>query len=272
MKYVPYIAFILIFASCSKTEYSIQNLNNDIDVMGHAGMGLNSSYPMNSMESLLTAINSGSDGSEMDVQLTKDSVLVAFHDLDLEEKTTLSGRVIDHTWEELKNSYYTETPFTAYKIVRLEDIFSTIENPLEHKYTFDCKVYPSSDDLDSYCAVFAEKLVEFISEHDLQSNLIIEASSVPLISALQIADPSQRILYYPGNFDEGYEVATNMNLFGITISTLKISSEQMQKAHDAGLFVAIWQVRTKKMNREAILKNPDMIQSDKLKHLINELK
>ena len=78
--------------SCKKNKEEILNLNNNkIDVLGHAGMGISSLYPINSAESLLACLHSGADGTELDVQLTMDNVLVAFHDASLSDKTNLSG-------------------------------------------------------------------------------------------------------------------------------------------------------------------------------------
>ena len=63
-----------------------------------------------------------------------------------------------------------------------------------------------------------------------------------------------------------------MNLFGITISTNNITDAEVEIAHDAGYWVTIWDVHTKAENREAIRKNPDMIQTDRVKYLTKQLK
>ena len=54
-------------------------------------MGIAFKYPINSYESFEPCFRIGAEGSEMDVQMTKDSVLVLFHDAKLEDGTLCKG-------------------------------------------------------------------------------------------------------------------------------------------------------------------------------------
>ena len=91
MKNFLYILLIFLFPSCQKETFNINNLNGDILVMGHGGMGVSHAYPMNTFESIMHCINLGVDGTEIDVQMTKDGVLVAYHDKELSNKTNKCG-------------------------------------------------------------------------------------------------------------------------------------------------------------------------------------
>lgn len=273
-KHLSGIFLLFLFVSCGKEEYSVTNINGGhIDILGHGGMGYYSSYPMNSFESLALAINSGADGTEMDVQLTADSVLITFHDEFIDEKTNGTGRVIDHDLIGLDNIHFDESPFNSFEISSLDKVLTEASKQSDFRLTFDCKVYPSSPgELDNYTTIFSEQLKSVFDEYELHDKVIVEASNLELIDKLKNLDSSIRVLYYPESFDKGFEIANERELFGITISMHKITKEQVQQAHDAGLFVTIWQARTRKNNRDAIRLNPDMIQSDRLKHLINELR
>ena len=74
--------------------------NNNIYVAAHRGW--NERYPENTMEAFRAAADLGVDQIETDVRLTKDGELVLFHDDTLDRVTDGSGRVIDHTYAELK--------------------------------------------------------------------------------------------------------------------------------------------------------------------------
>jgi glycerophosphoryl diester phosphodiesterase len=267
------LLFHVLLSSCGKQEYDIVNVNgNRIDVLGHGGMGYNSSFPLNSLESIDLALQSGANGTEMDVQLSKDSVLVLYHDELLETRTNGTGRIIEQNWEELTTVQYNRTAFDSYNLVAVSDVLNQLEPNKAYSLTFDCKSFPmNSSSTIAYSKSFARAIKAAYDEYNLYDEVIIEASSIQLIQELQQIDSTIRILYYPDNFDTGLQVATEMNLFGITISMHKITKAQIEGAHLNGLFVTIWQARTRKNNREAIKMNPDMIQSDKLKHLVNEL-
>jgi glycerophosphoryl diester phosphodiesterase len=272
MKVLLHISLFLILIGCTKESYEITNLNgNKITRLGHAGMGISSTYPINSFESIAKAIEKGAEGTEIDVQLTKDNVLVAFHDEELENSTNLYGRIRELNWEEISEGYYDVTPLTRYRIIKLEDLldFYTTENIV---FTFDVKLYPDEEeDYFSYIGEFASRISDLFSEKDLYQNCFVESQSTDFIASLQALDPAIKQYIYPQSFDEGFEVAQNLNLFGITISTHEISEVQVELAHEQGFWITIWDVHSKSENREAIHKNPDMIQTDLVKYLTKQL-
>jgi len=62
------------------------------------------------------------------------------------------------------------------------------------------------------------------------------------------------------------------NLYGITISTEGITKGQITLAHNEGLLVAIWNTHSNRKNRQAVEKNLDFIQTDRVKNLVDLLK
>lgn len=133
--------FLLFFCSCKKEKFDIENLNgNKILALGHGGMGLGDTYPMDSAESILHCLNLGMDGTEFDVQMTADSVLVAYHDSELSQSTNLKGTINSLNWSEVKNAHYKETLYLNYTIISLDQLFSNLPNPQQYKFTFDCKL------------------------------------------------------------------------------------------------------------------------------------
>ena len=68
-------------------------------VVSHRGDWRN--YPENSIPAIESVIRMGVDVMELDLKLTKDSVLVLSHDKTLDRMTTGTGLVSDYTYEEL---------------------------------------------------------------------------------------------------------------------------------------------------------------------------
>lgn len=71
-------------------------------VMAHRGYS--GKYPENTMLAFQKAVEVGCDGIELDVQLTRDGVLVIIHDERIDRTTDGTGSVKDYTYEELKSS------------------------------------------------------------------------------------------------------------------------------------------------------------------------
>lgn len=266
------VLLLLLFASCDKEKYTVQNLNNnEIYVLGHGGMGYSNLYPMNSMASLLNCLNLGSDGSEMDVQLTKDSVLVLFHDEDLSVSTNASGIIQNLKWSEIKSANYTNVPYGNYPIVRLEDFISGFDNYANRQFSLDIKLYAGDTPTEQYFEVFASELLELYNKYGIFENTRIESQSVEFLNILKAKSSAFQLYYYPQTFTDGFAVAMENGYKGISISTDVISAEEVKLAHDNGLFVTIWGTSTKKKNEEAVRKNPDMIETDKVEDLVKLL-
>jgi glycerophosphoryl diester phosphodiesterase len=118
-------AFVaLLLPSCQKETFTIVNLNNNrITTLGHGGMGVGSAYPSDTYESVLNCLATGADGTEINVQLTKDNVLVAFHDEELGGATNLEGMINSHTWAKLEDTYYDVFPYQQFRILKFDNFF-----------------------------------------------------------------------------------------------------------------------------------------------------
>lgn len=274
MKRIP-IIFCLVFAiiaSCKKEAFDIVNLNgNRITALGHAGMGVGNTYPMDSYESILKCLNLGMDGSEFDVQMTRDSILILFHDMDFTERTNLKGSVNSLNWDEIKNAHYTQTLFLDYSIISMEQLFSNIENLQQYKFTFDCKMDSNIPNSKKYYESFINAIIKIAQKYELEDNIYIEAENVEFLTQFKNKKPDYKLFIYPSSFESGLNTALFLKLSGITISTRDITKEQIKMAHDNNLWIAIWNTHTDDDNIDAISKNPDFIQTDNVRNLVKLL-
>ena len=263
----------LFLFSCQKQENIISNLNGGkIIILGHGGLGRYTPYPSNSYESILKCLEAGADGSEFDVQMTKDSILVAFHSADLSDETDGEGMINDYNWEEIKNSTYNSGIYRSHQmIVPLTRLFEKLPNLHHYQFSFDCKLYSHNPDLNEFYAIYARTLHKMIQKYELENNIYIESQTKDFLALMQQKNVNYPLLIYPFSFEDGLNIAKEMNLFGISISTRDISASQIAEAHKENVRVAIWSVYTHKQNKEAIAKNPDIIQTDKVKDLIDLL-
>lgn len=265
---------ILSFFSCGKEEFEISNLNgNSITLLGHGGMGIHSTYPMNSYESISKCLNLGMDGTEIDIQLTKDGTLVAFHDEDLSQSTSLSGTIFDFTWDELKNVDYQYGPYGNYRILKLNDIFSSMSKLTNYTFFLECKLTYFGEDAICYYELFAERLIEFIERYNLENNVYIEAKEQWFIITLKEKRPNYKIFIYTfTTFQNGFELANKYNLKGITISSKIAKKTDIDFAHANGIMVSLFDLRNRKDNIEAINKSPDFLETDDVEGILKLLR
>ena len=106
-------------------------------VIAHRGGGHN--FPENTLLAFAKSLEMGCEALELDVQVTKDGVVVVYHPEDLKQLTNGSGRISNHLWEEIAdlNAGYHFKPEEGYpfrnlnlKIPKLEDVLCTFPQTL----------------------------------------------------------------------------------------------------------------------------------------------
>ena len=107
------ILFLLLLSSTSisaqnRLDFLLKTLNDGgnsdyVMIFAHRGDWRNA--PENSLQAYKNCIDAGFDGIEIDVQMTKDSVVVMMHDQTIDRTTTGTGKVSDYTLAELKQLY-----------------------------------------------------------------------------------------------------------------------------------------------------------------------
>jgi glycerophosphoryl diester phosphodiesterase len=271
MKYLAFTIGLILLTSCQK-DFDISNLNNNqIGIIGHGGIGIEQVYPLNCFESFYKSLALGADGVEMDVQITRDSVLVAYHDVHLETSTSGSGRIFEKTWEEIEGTYYEFPPYTEYEVARIEDLFAHIPGLSDHRVFLDCKAF-SPDISPEYLQMYVNTILNLIDEFNLSGKVYVELKRLDLIELFLTTRPDLEIFFYTEkDFEIALEIVHEHQLQGFSIQVDQISKNEVQQAHDEGVMVSVYNAHTNSRNIEAVEMNVDFIQTDRLRHLIRIL-
>ncbi len=203
--------------------------------------------------------------------MSKDSVLIAFHDSKFEEATLCSGTINDKLWSEIWGCHYASPISSKINLLSINDLFDRLENDgynlLYFTFTFDCKLYTNSSDGITFLNQYANAILKLMDDRNVQNNILVESSDTTFLRILQNKRNGLK-LFTHRNFENGFQIAKTMNLYGITLHTDYISTEQIKMAHENGLRVTLFGIGFKNKNVEAVLKSPDFIQTDKPIHLL----
>ncbi len=93
MRSVRLLVFLLCALACAGAP-ARESPARAVRVIGHRGCAGHA--PENTLPAFAKALELGTSEVELDVQLSRDGVLVLFHDQALEKKTALRGRIADH--------------------------------------------------------------------------------------------------------------------------------------------------------------------------------
>ena len=237
--------------ACDKTTPILSNIDNNIQVYGHGGMGSRSLLSMNSYRSIEKCKELGIKGTELDIQLTKDSQLVCYHGL-------LNNQVIaNYTFNEIKE--------INKKILSLDTVITSFYHPKHFPFILDLEI-ASNENNSAFKAKFIRALSNRISAHQL-NNTIIETNDSSLINDLNLITPKPSIFFLTKEIDYGFDVIQQYQLDGISTHIDELDSTAVDAFHTSNIYVAVWAVSTKIENNKALNIQVDIIQGDCLKDL-----
>ncbi len=251
---------VITFNGCNKEEeYNIKNLNhNTIMILGHGGMGDLYKYPNNTVEAIEPVIGIGADGTEVDVQITKDSVLILFHDETLDGRTRCDGygSPYDYNWSEIKDCYY-NTLVDNIPVYTVDEVFNMLPNLNDLYFSFDCKLVPELAHDEAYRRRFLGAIQRTCEKYNMSGNVFIEGDLTFLLTAKSMGLENKGFVV-GSSTDEAVE----NHIFGIGV-TPDTPAEEIEYAHSKGLYVMMWGLKSDVGNKKAIALNPDIVQTDK---------
>ena len=244
------LPFLFFAAGCAAPD------TTGIKLIGHGGLGPNVDHPMNSREAVLAALDKGLDGVELDVQLTADTVLVAFHDLELGGEGNCTGPLNSHTWEVLRSCKSDQ------HIAHLDEVLvEAIRSHPGAEFTFDVKVNTKAD-WNTYLNQFARAIAALNAEPALNGKIIVECKVMEFLVLLKQLDAGIPVFLYCDDASIGIAEATKNVLHGITIDVDRLNTEQAQAVKANGLQLTVFDVAGNRSKRRAVELGADRIQVD----------
>ena len=266
------VFMIVLYLFYTNVKPEIRNLNqNTIGILGHRGMSKSYHYPGNSLPSILEALRIGALGCELDIQLTKDGSLVAYHHKDLDQYTNFEGAIRDYEADELKNCLYKGDYVEKVSLVLVDQLFELLGKNSKYIFSFDCK-FNIDDEKDriAYYIEFIDAIEMLINKHLLDNRIFIESDHVDFHRLLKLRKINVRQFITGKGVEKGLRIASKLGLFGIGVGS-RISKKEVEKAHSLGVYVMTWTPTNAFSNAQAVRKNPDYIQTAYLTHLVKFL-
>lgn len=158
-----------------------------------AHRGAKAVAPENTLPAFEQAIALGADGIELDVQCSKDGLLVVMHNFTVNETTDGTGRIADLTAAELAKldaGSHFSAQFAGVGVPTLEDVFALVVGKL--KINIEIK---SQDPMGGR---EVEPLVELINAGNLYDQVIVSSFNPVTLIKLRHVDPQVTLglLYY----------------------------------------------------------------------------
>jgi glycerophosphoryl diester phosphodiesterase len=266
-------------STCKKADLdSINNLNgNKILIIGHGGEGFQTGrhpVPTDSELSFTKAIEyHNADGCEMDVMLSKDSVLILFHDDELNLATDCHGCIPERNSEEILDCRYKQdfavNNFQEEKIVSMEKILGKyIGSPYHPQFLLDIKINENcGKGTHEYINALVTKLNSLLSKYnEIEKKVFVHCANIQFLNLFKTLNPNFRFIVDmgSGSFDEGINIALQNGFYGVEVNNSYVTKAQIQNAHAQNLWVFVYGVKTRENHVEAVQKSPDGIETENI--------
>jgi len=185
------------------------------------------------MTAFAAAVESGADGMELDIHLSRDGVPVVIHDETLERTTDGCGLVAEMTWQQLRQldaGSWFATEFSGESIPALEEVLETFGGQLRLNL-----------ELKEFRAGMA--VLELLS-HYPSADIVVSSFNYDLLHRLRAVDNHLplAVLFDSGNWYRAVQIAKELLACSFHPEVNLVSRPMVAACAQAGLPVYVWTV------------------------------
>lgn len=219
-------------------------------VIGHRG-DLHAA-PENTVASIRSAIDQGVDAVEIDVQMSKDGIVVLNHDYTLERVAGVPASVHELTFAEL-NALDIRGVWTGMQAERIATLQQALQEAKGRtKLVVEIKPYGEKREL-------ALRTAELIAAEDMTADVYVQSFDAVVLSVVRQTLPDvklgQILFAAAGN-------VSTLDVDFYTVNLTMLTDRFLQQAHALGREVWVWTVNSERSMREALTYDVDGIITD----------
>ena len=268
------IIIVLVICSSCLFTYSIlngkYNLNIEyvrtMEVTAHRGASV--MYPENTMSAFVGAKKLNSDWIELDVQQTKDKMLVVMHDSNLKRTTGVNKNTWDVTYDEIRKldaGSFFSSEFKDEKIPSLEEVIEFAKN---NNIKLNIELKPTGHEVD-----FEKSVVELVNKYDFANNCVVTSQAYEVLENVKKYDKNIKTVYVMSLAYGDITSLKDADSFSIEASS--VTKTLVNNVHNSGKELYAWTVNTKESITNMINMSVDNIITDNItlaKEMIYESK
>lgn len=208
----------------------------------YAHRGASEYYPENTVSSFAAGVDMGANGIETDVQISKDGVLVVYHDDFMEEKTGFKGCVADYTWEELRAARIKNKAYGR------EDVLMTFEDFLKYFGWRDLTLA-----IELKVRGIAGKVIEMLKKYNAYDKSVITSFYYDALEEARQYDPEVKLGWlYVRHTPTTIEKLKAINATQGCPKAADIKPEHLEELYSNGFECRAWGISNTEVMRYAV--------------------
>ena len=216
--------------------------------------GYSSAAPENTMPAFQLAIDHGSDRAELDVQMTKDGVVMVTHDTSLRRCTGRSANIYDLTYDEVRKldaGRWFGARFSKTQIPTLEEVLDLCKGRI--RLNIEIKPSAATPDLEA-------ETVRIIHEKGFENDCVITSQSYETLCRVKELDPGIVTGYILALGAGSYYDLPAADFFSVEATF--ITSGMVQQIHKRDKTISAWTVNREEDARRMLSLGVDDIITD----------
>ncbi|MBI5625064.1 MAG: glycerophosphodiester phosphodiesterase [Elusimicrobia bacterium] len=234
-------------------------------VLVHGHRGCRGVLPENTLAAFQAALEAGVDVLELDLNVTKDGVVVVSHNKEIDpaiclapggkppEKTPIRSltyqEVLGYDCGSLRNPRFPrQSPAPGQRIPRLADVFELVRGSKAPgagtvEFNIETKIVPGEPDLSPAPAEFARLVAAVVKEYGLESRVIVQSFDRRTLAEVAKLEPRiRRAMLISDNLPDLVAVARAQKAAIISPDGLWLTKADVDALHGIGVQVAPWTV------------------------------
>lgn len=207
----------------------------------YAHRGSSGTHPENTLAAFEEAIRSGADGIELDIQFTKDKEIVVIHDYTLDRTTSGSGKVLDHTLDEIKQfdaGGKFSPKFAGEKIPTLREVLELLKDT-------DLEVNVEIKSPFKYETGIEEKMLQELRQFEMMDRIVISSFNHEVLKRVHELEPGlECAILYMKKMEQPWDYASSIGSKALHTYDPETDSEMIAEAQDKGFPVRVFTVNS----------------------------
>jgi glycerophosphoryl diester phosphodiesterase len=277
-----FFLLLMLATACTATR---PVANPKLVVLGHAGSGFYTALspfnfrPPSSWRGIRRALLRGADGVEIDIQMSRDSVIMLYHDQKMQDGSTGTGCISERTAAEITQAHYRGG--FPYDLIQKERpiTFDTLLARLNRRPSFplihldlheDDQCLPPGHQHDRTPLLVRQIARTLARNHVQLDKVLFITQEGPTVRLARAAMPGVRIglEIASDEFAVGLKTAKIEKVHTVVLDADRVTPEQSAQAHAAGFKVVVFGGRSPKDLRRVLASQPDEIEVDNVKRLL----
>lgn len=270
-KYIV-IVILIISGTIFTYNYFKGNLSlnieyvKNIEVTAHRGASVD--YPENTMIAFKKAREYGANWVELDVQETKDGVIIVSHDSNLKRVTGKDININDVNYEEIETIDVSYKFGEKYKNEYIPNLDHVIIWAKDNNMKLNIELKPTGKEID-----LEKTVVDIIENHEFANNVVVTSSKYDSLKKVKKYNKNIKTIYVL-SIAFG-DVSDLKYADGFSIEASNINKSLIKRIHKEGKEIYAWTVNKEDSINKMIKLNVDNIITDDIKEartLIDESK